>query len=77
MTIHEQMMLEALREAQKACDEGEIPVGAVYIRLTLLRNLLRFLSMQSSWYSTSSGAFYFSVFHSMVWLFFGYWRSLG
>ena len=29
MTIHEQMMLEALREAQKAYDEGEIPVGAV------------------------------------------------
>ena len=29
MTIHEQMMLEALKEAQKAYDEGEIPVGAV------------------------------------------------
>lgn len=29
MTIHEQMMLEALKEAQKAFDQGEIPVGAV------------------------------------------------
>ena len=29
MTIHERMMLEALKEAQKAFDEGEIPVGAV------------------------------------------------
>ncbi len=29
MTIHEKMMLEALKEAQKAYEEGEIPVGAV------------------------------------------------
>lgn len=29
MTIHETMMLEALKEAQKAYELGEIPVGAV------------------------------------------------
>ena len=29
MTVHEKMMLEALAEARKAFDEGEIPVGAV------------------------------------------------
>ena len=32
MKIHEQMMLEALREAQLAYEEGEIPVGAVVER---------------------------------------------
>lgn len=29
MTLHEAMMLEALKEAQKAYELGEIPVGAV------------------------------------------------
>ena len=29
MTVHERMMRLALVEAQKAFDEGEIPVGAV------------------------------------------------
>ena len=29
MTVHETMMLEALKEAQKAYELGEIPVGAV------------------------------------------------
>jgi len=32
MTQHEQMMAEALAEAQKAFDKGEIPVGAVIVK---------------------------------------------
>lgn len=32
MTQHEEMMLEALKEAQKAFQKGEIPVGAVMVK---------------------------------------------
>lgn len=32
MNIQEQYMREALLEAQRACEEGEIPVGAVVVR---------------------------------------------
>jgi len=31
MTVHEQWMTLAMREAQRAFDEGEVPVGAVVV----------------------------------------------